>query len=57
MWDKDKTIINSYMKYDVEMELMRMVSTGLWDSQINVSDTLVIPETKEDRRKYLLIRR
>jgi len=73
MWDKENNsdymgYVNSYLKYDmskmqnmgidVEAELMRMVSsTGLSDSQINVSDTLVIPETKEDRRKYLLIRR
>jgi hypothetical protein len=72
MWDKENNsaymeYVNSYLKYDmskmqnmgidVEAELMRMVSTGLCDSQINVSNTLVMTETKEDRRKYLLIRR
>ncbi len=62
MWDKENNsdyigYVNSYLKYDVEAELMRMVSTGLWNGQVNVSDTLVMPETKENRRKYLLIRR
>jgi hypothetical protein len=72
MWDKENNsaymeYVNSYLKYDmskmqnmgidVEAELMRMVSTGLCDSQINVSDTLIMPYVKEDRRKYLLIRR
>jgi len=61
MWDKDKTIINSYMKYDmlkmqnmgidVEAELIRMVGKELWNGQVDMG------EIKEDRRKYLLIRR
>ena len=72
MWDKENNsaymeYVNSYLKYDmskmqnmgidVEAELMRMVSTGLCDSQINVSDTLIMSYVKEGRRKYLLIRR
>jgi hypothetical protein len=61
MWDKDKTILNSYMKYDmskmqnmgidVEAELIRMVGKELCVGQVDMG------EIKEDRRKYLLIRR
>lgn len=72
MWDKENNsdymgYVNSYLKYDMskmqnmgidaEAELMRMVSKEVWNGQVDFGDTLVMPETKEDRRKYLLIRR
>ncbi len=69
MWDKDKyneSLFTSYMKYgtsqmqnmgiDAEAELTKI----FWSEMIkeaNIGDTLVMPDAKEDRRKYLLIRR
>ena len=71
MWDKEKSItdayINSYMrlgiseeqkKYviDAEAELMKILSQEI-TKQTNIGDYLIMPDEKEDRRKYLLIRR
>lgn len=70
MWDKEKTItdtyINSYMKLgasqmqnmgiDAEAELTKI----FWDEmtkEANIGDYLIMPDAKEDRKKYLLIRR
>ena len=68
MWDKDKYnewLFTSYMKYDtsqmqnmgidVEAELKRL--SNLYGGEANIGDTLVMSDVKEDRRKYLLIRR
>jgi hypothetical protein len=72
MWDKENNsaymeYVNSYLKYDmskmqnmgidVEAELLHMLGKERWNGQVNMGDILVMPETKEDRRKYLLIRR
>ena len=64
MWDKEKyneSLFTSYMKYgtsqmqnmgiDAEAELLRILGKELWNCQDDMC------EIKEDRRKYLLIRR
>jgi hypothetical protein len=66
MWDKENNsaymeYVNSYLKYgtsqmqnmgiDVEAKLLHILGKERW------GDILVMTETKEDRRKYLLIRR
>ena len=69
MRDKDKyneSLFTSYMKYgtsqmrnmgiDAEAELTKI----FWDEMIketNIGDYLIMSDAKEDRRKYLLIRR
>jgi hypothetical protein len=72
MWDKENNsdymgYVNSYLKYDMskmqnmgidaEAELLHILGKERWNGQVNMGDILVMPETKEDRRKYLLIRR
>lgn len=68
MWDKDKysDSLYSYMKYDtsqmqnmgidVEAELMKIFCDEI-TKEVNIGDYLIMPDVKEDRRKYLLIRR
>lgn len=71
MWDKEKSItdayINSYMKLgiseeqkkyviDAEAELTKIL-WGEMTKEANIGDYLIMPDAKEDRRKYLLIRR
>lgn len=68
MWDKEKYnewLFTSYMKYntsqmqnmgiDVEAELKRL--SNLYGGEVKIGDALIMPDAKEDRRKYLLIRR
>lgn len=71
MWDKEKSIteayINSYMKFGISEEQKKYVIDAeaeltkiFWSEMIkeaNIGDTLIMPDAKEDRRKYLLIRR
>lgn len=71
MWDKDKYItddyINSYMKLGISEEQKKYVIDAkaqltkiLWGEmtkEANIGDYLIMPDAKEDRRKYLLIRR
>ncbi len=71
MWDKDKTItdtyIDSYMKLGISEEQKNYVIDAqaeltkiLWSEmtkEVNIGDTLIMSDAKEDRRKYLLIRR
>jgi hypothetical protein len=71
MWDKQKSItdayINSYMKLGISEEQKKYVIDAeaaltkiLWSEmtkEVNIGDTLIMPDVKEDRRKYLLIRR
>ncbi len=57
MWDKDKSItdtyIDSYMKLGISEEQKNYVI----DAQAELTKILWSEMTKEDRRKYLLIRR
>ena len=66
MWDKDKYISDTYISringarmmntgIDVEAELKRL--SNLYGTEVKIGDTLIMPDAKEDRRKYLLIRR
>ncbi len=71
MWDKDKSItdayINSYMKLGISEEQKKYVIDAeaeltkiFWGEMIkeaNIGDYLIMSDAKEDRRKYLLIRR
>jgi len=71
MWDKQKSItdayINSYMKLGISEEQKKYVIDAeaaltkiLWSEmtkEVNIGDALIMPDVKEDRRKYLLIRR
>ena len=71
MWDKENNsaymeYVNSYLKYDmskmqnmgidVEAELTKIL-WGEMTKEVNIGDTLIMPDVKEGRRKYLLIRR
>jgi hypothetical protein len=71
MWDKEKSItdayINSYMKLGISEEQKKYVIDAeaeltkiFWDEmtkEANIGDYLIMSDAKEDRRKYLLIRR
>jgi len=72
MWDKENNsaymeYVNSYLKFgtseeqkkyaiDAEAELTKIL-WGEMTKEVNIGDTLIMPDVKEGRRKYLLIRR
>lgn len=45
----------SNMGIDAEAELKRL--SKMYGTEVKIGDTLIMPDAKEDRRKYLLIRR
>lgn len=71
MWDKEKSItdayIDSYMKLGISEEQKKYVIDAqaeltkiFWDEmtkETKIGDYLIMSDAKEDRRKYLLIRR
>jgi hypothetical protein len=67
MWDKDKYITDTYisringaqmvnMGIDAEAELTKILWSEI-TKEANIGGTLIMSDAKEDRRKYLLIRR
>jgi len=64
MWDKGRyfsringaQMVNmGIMGIDTEVELKRL--SKLYGYEVKIGDALIMPDAKEDRRKYLLIRR